>query len=115
MNKLTPDEHRILVDAIQDSATVIHKGQGMNEQFKQLALKSGIAYMSEQTAYFKANDGLTVLPSVDGLEKFAELIVRECVAKIRKGTENTVQYDLAYNAMLTAIIADIQESFGVKE
>lgn len=48
-------------------------------------------------------------------QKFAELIVRECVAKIRKGTENTVQYDLAYNAMLTAIIADIQESFGVKE
>jgi len=47
-------------------------------------------------------------------KKFAELIVRECVAKIRKGTENTVQYDLAYNAMLTAIIADIHESFGVE-
>jgi hypothetical protein len=48
------------------------------------------------------------------IQKFAQLIVRECVAKIRKGTENTAQYDLAYNAMLTAIIADIQESFGVE-
>ena len=31
MNELTPDDHRILVDAIHDSATVIHKGQRMNE------------------------------------------------------------------------------------
>lgn len=51
----------------------------MNEQIKQLALKSGIAYLSEHTAYFQANDGLTVLPSVDNLEKFAQLIVRECM------------------------------------
>ena len=51
----------------------------MNEQTKELALKSGIIYLSEQTAYFKANDGLTVLPSVDSLEKFAALIIEECV------------------------------------
>ena len=28
---MTPEEHRILVDAIHDSATVIHKGKRMNE------------------------------------------------------------------------------------
>ena len=27
MNELTPDEHKILVDAIQDSATVVHKAR----------------------------------------------------------------------------------------
>lgn len=32
MNELTPDDHRILIDAIHDSATVIHKGQRMNEK-----------------------------------------------------------------------------------
>jgi len=36
MIELTPDEHKILVDAIQDSATVVHKGrkewQGLTEQ-----------------------------------------------------------------------------------
>ena len=32
MTKLTPDEHRVLVDAIHDSATVTHKGQIMNEK-----------------------------------------------------------------------------------
>ena len=51
----------------------------MNERIKELALKSGIAYLSEHTAYLTANDGLTVLPSVSSLEQFAELIVRECM------------------------------------
>ena len=36
MNELTPDEHNIIVDAIHDSATVIHKGQRMNERIKQI-------------------------------------------------------------------------------
>ena len=34
MNELTPDEHRILVDTIQDSATMVHKGQMMNERIE---------------------------------------------------------------------------------
>ena len=34
MNKLITDEHKILVDAIHDSATIIHKGQMMNERIK---------------------------------------------------------------------------------
>ena len=75
----------------------------MNEPTKSLAMQ------------YAHKMGNSVLYNAEHMEAFAELIVRECVAKIRKGTENTVQYDLAYNAMLTAIIADIQESFGVKE
>ena len=51
----------------------------MNERIKELALKSGIAYLSEHTAYLTANDGLTVLPSVSSLEQFAELIINECL------------------------------------
>jgi hypothetical protein len=82
----------------------------MNERIKELAEQAGIAVWGDAVYMYDPKDTLdsTVL------EKFAELIVRECVAKIRKGTENTVQYDLAYNAMLTAIIADIHESFGVE-
>ena len=34
MKKLTTDEHKILVDAIHDSTTIIHKGQMMNERIK---------------------------------------------------------------------------------
>jgi hypothetical protein len=74
----------------------------MNEQTKSLAMQ------------YAHKMGNSVLYNAEYMEEFAQLIVGECVAKIRKGTENTVQYDLAYNAMLTAIIADIQESFGVE-
>ena len=31
MKELTPDEHKILVDAIQDSATVVHKGLSLTD------------------------------------------------------------------------------------
>jgi hypothetical protein len=47
-------------------------------------------------------------------QKFAELIVQECVASILKGIQNTDHVDLVYNAMLTSIIADIYKSFGIK-
>jgi hypothetical protein len=47
-------------------------------------------------------------------EKFAELIIQECVASILKGIQDTDHSDLVYNAMLTAIVADIHESFGIK-
>ena len=48
-------------------------------------------------------------------EKFAELIVRECTDKMYKVMQKTEQTDLAYNAMLTAIIADIHQSFDIKD
>ena len=48
-------------------------------------------------------------------QRFAELIVRECTDKMYKVMENTEQIDLAYNAMLTSIIADIHKSFCIQE
>ena len=64
MNELTPDEHKILIDAIHDSATVIHKGQIMNERVKELLSQAGVHY--------------EVMPKDTVYEKFAELIVKEC-------------------------------------
>jgi hypothetical protein len=57
-----------MVDAIHDSATVVHKGRMMNERIKELA---------EQ-----AWDATAVSPKfghpISFAEKFAELIVRDC-------------------------------------
>jgi len=70
MNELTPDEHKILVDAIQDSATVVHKGRkDMNERIKELA---------EQAGYTKDMFGIGHWDMPE-CQKFAELIVEECV------------------------------------
>ena len=71
MNKLITDEHKILVDAIHDSATIIHKGQMMNERIKELALQA-MTYVTHNPKANKLNSG----DMFD--EKFAELIVREC-------------------------------------
>ena len=71
MNELTPDEHNIIVDAIHDSATVIHKGQRMNERIKQFAELSGfkVDWQHEDVQALK----------MARFEKFTELIVRECI------------------------------------
>jgi len=73
----------------------------MNEQIEKLIDDAKLTAVSEMFE--------------DELVEFAELIVRECTNKMCKVIENTEQNDLAYNAMLTAIIADIRESFGIQE
>jgi len=66
MNELTPDEQGMLVDAIHDSATVIHKGQRMNKRITELMLEAGKTIPGDKHI------------DADFCEKFAELIVREC-------------------------------------
>jgi hypothetical protein len=70
MNELTPDQHRILVGAIHDSATVVHKGRMMNERIKELLEQAGVKY--------------SVLPEGTVYEKFAELIVQDAVLSERE-------------------------------
>ena len=66
MNELTPDEQGMLVDAIHDSATVIHKGQRMNKRITELMLEAGRTIPGDKHI------------DADFCEKFAELIVAEC-------------------------------------
>jgi len=67
MNELTPDEQGMLVDAIHDSATVIHKGQRMNKRITELMLEAGKTIPGDKHI------------DADFCKKFAELIVRECM------------------------------------
>jgi hypothetical protein len=98
MIELTPDEHKILVDAIQDSATVVHKGQkGMNERIKQLA---------DEAAKYSAVMALPTGQSGNELfvAKFAELIVKECM---KVSNRSLSKYELPSDK--------IAEHFGVEE
>lgn len=76
----------------------------MNERIKELAIEAGYQKDSFGVGHWDMPE----------CKKFAELIVQECVASILKGIQNTDHVDLVYNAMLTSIIADIHESFGIK-
>jgi hypothetical protein len=94
MNELTPDEHNIIVDAIRDSATVIHKGQRMNKQIKQLM---------GQTLDEKFSGTWSVMDMQDltkFADRFAEVIVLKC-AEIADTAEPFLASDL------------IKEHFGV--
>jgi hypothetical protein len=63
----------------------------MNEKIKQLAEQAGLDYMPDHD-----------------LEKFAELIVRECIGVVEKQ-----KVKMSYGP--TFVIQDIKEHFGVEE
>jgi hypothetical protein len=124
MNKLTTDELKILVDAIHDSATIIHKGQMMNERIQELAKQQAGAILmdlvmpdSGMPERVKWNVGITT----EHLEKFAELIVKECIDKIT--TYDLVPghsakwediYDI-HARLLQDLGEELKQHFGVEE
>ena len=107
MNKLTTDEHKILVDAIHDSATVIHKGRMMNERIKELAERAGFNNM-----------GIGLIIGIEEYhQKFAELIVKECagLCEHESNDDEYDQYDMGQSVKAESIKTAIKKHFGVEE
>ena len=103
MNELAQDEHRILVDAIHDSATVIHKGQRMNKRIRELAEQATECYSNGQERTFNK-------------EKFAQLIGQECLAladNIRDNCDADGSKEQALGAAWVGLA--IARHFGVAE
>jgi hypothetical protein len=76
----------------------------MNERIKLLA---------DQATSYNNSDGWLF-----DKEKFAELIVRECVAELESVKVNeyrTDVYDIGYDDGLTQAVETIKEHFGVEE
>jgi len=99
MNELTPDEQGMLVDAIHDSATVIHKGQRMNKRITELMLEAGKTIPGDKHI------------DADFCEKFAELIVQECISI----AQDRAAFDWAAPNDVNHIISEIKQHFGVDE
>ena len=81
----------------------------MNERINQLRLEAGISRLHDEPKFMVAvSEEGTVIEPLDGLEKFAELIVRECAniacehMELNEGTD--------YN-----IGSKIKQHFGVEE
>jgi len=83
----------------------------MNEQIRELALQAGLVKILEEHAHEYGAGTFENTPYPE-LEKFAELIVRECMeqASIGNGHGNN-QWDRA----LTFAAKNIKEHFGVEE
>ena len=85
----------------------------MNERINQLRLEAGISRLHDEPKFMVAvNKEGTVIEPLDGLEKFAELIVRECIAICQDidGEDNT---DARSGRQDCAV--EIKEHFGVEE
>jgi len=76
----------------------------MNERFKELALQAG--------AVFTDVHAVSLLD--DEIEKFAELIVRECILTIQMGITRDGTKTEKFKRSMTHI-KDIKEHFGVEE
>lgn len=74
----------------------------MNERIRKLAKKSGFSLDTNNIYTAK----LEHLPITENMEKFAELIVRECMAVSRKADGLDAEYEAWYL---------IKEHFGVEE
>ena len=57
----------------------------MNERMNELRLEAGISRLHDEPKFMVAvsKEG-TVIEPLDGLQKFAELIVRECASKVTR-------------------------------
>jgi hypothetical protein len=87
----------------------------MNERIKELARKAGISILYEYDGY----DGHAGVANFDDIEKFAELIVQECVRNYRikhgeylRTGQHIDEYEHANN-MLTQL--GFKKLFGVEE
>jgi|694.fasta_scaffold27854_13 hypothetical protein len=106
MNELTQDEHKILIDAIHDSATVIHKGQRMNERIQELMIEAGKTIPGDKHI------------DADFCKKFAELIVRECYEHCKGQVldkEVADTNELTYNDAVSDCANGLLQHFGVEE
>ena len=79
----------------------------MNERIKQLADEAGLKYHNWITNESNVNDGDFKYPRLEDYEKFAELIVRECIdwCNAHARDDGTAQ----------RIAEDIKKDFGVEE
>jgi len=82
----------------------------MNERIRQLADEAGLKYHNWITNESNINDGDFKYPRLEDYEKFAELIVRECLDIVNR---HEYSYHEADPLWETAQL--IKERFGVEE
>ena len=89
----------------------------MNERIKELAEQAGLKVESWMTSPPKP---FQILGSTEDFEKFAELIVRECIDKISEEHKAALDdvmedWDRGFLGGLSCAMETVQKHFGVEE
>ena len=79
----------------------------MNERIRELAEQAGISLSQKDFSYYWVE-------SAEDLEKFAELIVRECVG-VCESMQLIGPYKEVQDATLKDAVVQIKQHFGVEE
>jgi hypothetical protein len=84
----------------------------MNERFNDLRLDAGISRLHEVPYMVAVNKEGEIIEPLDGLQKFAELIVKEC-AKVSE--DDITDGDACCTNTAYRIASQIKKHFGVEE
>jgi len=93
----------------------------MNERINQLRLEAGISRLRDEPKFMVAvSEEGTVIEPLDGLEKFAELIVQECLAHGKLTQSQAVvngseEYNAGREMGIEVFMNQIKQHFGVEE
>ena len=91
----------------------------MNERINELRLDAGISQLKDDPRLAVIDREGNIIDPLIGLEKFAELIVRECALTLESITVPVLDYnpdfDNGYNKALLTGSAVIKKHFGVSE
>lgn len=86
----------------------------MNKRIKELAIQSGFSNYDDEEGLYS--------PYIEGewlneeLEKFAELIVKECMNKVYKWNTFIIENDVIHSSSISDDInEDLRQHFGIKE
>ena len=85
----------------------------MNERIKELAVQAGIVKILEEHAS-EYGDGTFENTPYPELDKFVELIVRECLGIAHQEHKNALEFDWDNDDTAQTIRDSISEHFGVK-
>ena len=86
---------------------------GMNERIKEIAVQAGVTVLTTH-GIKDVVDGCYIIGPAH-LQKFAELIVRECINKIRSRQMFAIQDEHNSHHAFDLLVYDLESHFGVEE
>lgn len=84
----------------------------MNERIQELRIEAGISRLQDDPRLVVVNKDGNIIDPLIGLEKFAELIVRECVGEIHRADVGDLKGKSYY---LDKVSEHIENHFGIEE
>ena len=88
--------------------------KNMNKRINELRLDAGISQLKDDLRLAVIDHEGNIIDPLIGLEKFAELIVRECVGIVAKRKDQAIDDGWNADEAMSMAEMDLEEHFGVE-